>query len=187
MAHYSLLGVTLVLVMGVGGCDRTSALRAELARTNAELQKARAEIVTLKAELVSVDASQVSQSYLQELEKLAELQKKDVITSEEFDARKQAILASQRNIARVRAKSGMEELANQLTSLHQLYNASTINVQERDAKKVQLLQQDLVPTDLPKDLERAKGLYNQSIITSAEFDILKKKLLGINKESHDHD
>ncbi|MBC8115810.1 MAG: SHOCT domain-containing protein, partial [Candidatus Saccharimonas sp.] len=117
------------------------------------------------------------------LEKLDSLKSKGVLTPDEFDRRKQAILDRQQLSIVVKPDpppSGMDELARQLRTLASLYGNSTINLQERDAKKVQLIQRPLHVSDMKKDLETVHALYNESAITLPERDTLKQKLLELN-------
>lgn len=175
------LNVMLILIPLICGCGRGE--RTELEKARAELAKLRDENTQLRAQAVkSGDAA--STEYLEELEKLSSLMEKKVLTREEFDRRKQAILEGQKlsPAGKRQAVSGVEELASQLQALHSLYNASTITLQERDAKKAQLISQPLQSTDLKKDLEAVKTLYNASVITLEEHETLKKKVLGLSHE-----
>lgn len=175
------LNVLLMLIPLICGCGRSE--RTELEKTRAELMRLRDENTLLKAQVVkSSDA--VSTGYLEELERLASLMEKKVLTQEEFERRKQAILDGQKlaPVGKPQLASGVEELARQLQTLHSLYNASTITLQERDAKKAQLIGQPLEPSDLKKDLETVKALYNASVITLQEQETLKQKVLGLSHE-----
>jgi multidrug resistance efflux pump len=171
--------ITAILV--TGGCDRAN--RAELERTRAELDKTRAELSMLNARLAKLGQDVESKSYLEELEKLDSLKTKGVLTEEEFGRRKQAILESQKLSIVIQPEppaSGMDELAGQLRTLASLYSNSTINQQERDAKKAQLIGRPLHMTNMKKDLETVQDLYNESAITQQERDTLKQKLLELD-------
>ena len=173
------LPVVLVLLLcGCGGAGR-----AELERTRAELELTRAELDKLHARLAANEQQAAAQTYLQELEKLDSLKTKGVLTQEEFDRRKSAILERQPvpTVEKPQAPaSGMDELAKQLRTLASLYTNSTINLQERDAKRTQLIARPLHMTDLKKDLETVHALYNESAITLQERDTLKQKLLELD-------
>ena len=148
-----------------------------------ELEKSRAEIAALQARMATISKDAESKSYLEELEKLDSLKTKGVLTQEEFDRRKQAILESQKlsNVTKPEPPaSGMDDLAKQLRTLAALYSNSTINMQERDAKKTQLIARPLHGTDMKKDLETVHALYNESAITMQERDKLKQKLLELD-------
>src|SRR5262249_44684021 len=75
----------------------------------------------------------------------------------------------------------MAELEQQLPTVHELWNRSTLTIDERNAKKAQLLGRPLSKIDLKADLERVQRLWNQSIISIDERDALKKKLLEIGQ------
>ncbi len=170
-----------LLLLTMCGCDRAN--RTELERTRAELDKTRAELATLNARLAKLGQDVESKSYLEELEKLDSLKTKGVLTQEEFDRRKQAILDGQKLSTVIKPEppaSGMDELAGQLRTLAALYSNSTINQQERDAKKAQLIARPLHMTNMKKDLETVQALYSDSTITQQERDTLKQKLLELD-------
>jgi len=177
----SRLIVLLMLIPLICGCGRSE--RTELEKMRAELARLREENIQLRSQIVkSSDAS--STGYLEELERLASLMEKKVLTQEEFERRKQAILDGQKlaPVGKPQLVSGVEELAKQLQTLHSLYSASTITLHERDAKKAQLISQPLQSSDLKKDLETVKTLYNASVITLQEQETLKQKVLGLSHE-----
>ena len=170
----------VVLALLVCGCDGAS--RVELEQTRAELEVTRAELDKLHARLAANEQQAAAQTYLQELEKLDSLKTKGVLTQEEFVRRKIAILERQPVPAVEKPQapaSGMDELTKQLRTLASLYTNSTINLQERDAKKTQLIARPLHMTDLKHDLETVHALYNESAITLQERDTLKQKLLEL--------
>ncbi len=173
--------LSLVVVLSVSGCGNSD--RRELERTRAELEKTRAELANLNSRVAKLDQDHAAQGYLEELEKLDTLKSNGVLTQDEFDRRKQAIL--DRQPLSIVAKpepppSGMDDLAKQLRTLASLYSQSTINLQERDAKRTQLIQRPLHTADMKKDLETVQALYNESTITLSERDTLKKKLLELD-------
>ena len=170
-----------MLALLICGCDGAS--RAELERTRAELELTRAELEKLHARLAANEQRAAAQTYLEELEKLDTLKTKGVLTQEEFDRLKSAILERQPvpTVEKPQAPaSGMDELAKQLRTLASLYTNSTINHQERDAKRTQLIARPLHMTDMKKDLEAVHALYNESAITLQERDTLKQKLLELD-------
>lgn len=175
---------SLVLGLFICGCGRSD--RLELERTRAELEKTRVEMAALNSRVGKLDQDSATKGYLEELEKLDTLRTKGVLTQDEFDRRKQAILDGQKLAIVAKPErpaapsSGMDELAKQLRTLASLYANSTINMQERDAKKAQLIQRPLRTTDMKKDLETVQALYGESTITLQERDALKQKLLELN-------
>lgn len=175
------LKVLLILILLICGCSRGD--RTDLEKTRAEMAKLRDENARLQAQIAK-SSDPTSTGYLEELEKLSSLLQKKVLTQEEFDRRKQAILEGQKlsPVGKQQAVFGVDELASQLQTLHSLYSASTITLQERDAKKAQLISQPLQTSDLKKDLETVKTLYNASVITLQEQETLKQKVLGLSHE-----
>ena len=159
------LWTSVVLAAAGAGCADPK--RVELEQLKAELAEARAELKALKAEQ--------QQGYLDELERLDGLRTKGILTPEEFEAKKKAVLAA-RPPHRATA-SPMDELAKQLRTLQTLYSNNTITNLERDRKKSQLIAGPLSLTDLKKDLETVQVLYNENVITNLERDTLKKRLL----------
>src|SRR5262249_28088696 len=129
-----LVGLTLAAA-GCGAADRE-----ELAKARAELQEARAELAKLQAAPPAEQGRRVP-GYVEELERLEALRAKGVLTKEEFEAKKRAVLG--RTEAEKRPPSGMEALEKQLRQLHSLYQNGTINFAEHDAKKAQMLRQPL--------------------------------------------
>lgn len=182
----TVVSLILMCVLMVSGCGRAE--RAEIEKTRLDLEKARTEIAALNAKVTELSKQATEKAYLEELEKLSSLMQKNVLTQEEFDRRKQAILAGQKQapVVRPAATTGMDELAEQLRTLHSLYSSSTITSNERDAKRTMLIQQAGRATDLKKDLQTAQSLYSSSVITSADHEILKQKLLGLDKDGHEH-
>ena len=65
-------------------------------------------------------------------------------------------------------------------SLLRVRSRGTINLQERDAKRTQLIARPLHMTDMKQDLETVHALYNESAITQQERDTLKQKLLDLD-------
>lgn len=172
---------SLILALFVCGCGHSD--RLELERTRAELEMTRAELVAQHARAAKLDQESTAKSYLEELETLDTLKTKGILSSEEFDAKKKAILEQQLPASTVKPEppvSGMDELAQQLRILASLYTNSTITLQERDAKKTQLIQRPLHVSDMKKDLETVLALYNESAITLQERDTLKQKLLELD-------
>ena len=164
------LGAWLPVMLALLLCGCGGAGRAELERTRAELELTRAELAKLHTRLAANEQRAAAQTYLEELEKLDSLKTKGVLTQEEFDRRKSAILERQPvpTVEKPQAPapaSGMDELAKQLRTLASLYGNSTINRQERDAKRTQLIARPLHMTDLKQDLETVHALYNESAIT----------------------
>lgn len=70
-------------------------------------------------------------------------------------------------------------MAKQLRLLQTLYGNGTINNQDRDAKKRQLIDAPITTADLKKDLETIQALYGESVINNLERDALKKRVLNI--------
>lgn len=178
-------GCWLSIVLALWMCGCREANRAELERTRAELEKTRAELAQVQTRQAAIEKQAAAQSYLEELEKLDSLKTKGVLTQEEFDRRKTSILerqpVPQSEVPQARpVASGMDELAKQLRTLAALYSNSTINMQERDAKKTQLIARPLHMVDMKKDLETVHALYNESAITLQERDTLKQKLLDLD-------
>jgi hypothetical protein len=143
---------------------------ADLEKVKAELAEARAELKVLKAEQ--------QQGYLDELERLAALRTKGVLTQEEFESKKKAALGG-------RPKQGpppspMDELAKQLRTTQMLFSNNTITNVERDNRKRQLIAGPLSLTDLKKDLETVQTLFGENVITNVERDTLKKRLLEMD-------
>ena len=175
------LGAWLPVLLALLVCGGVG--RAELERTRAELEVTRAELDKLHSRLAASEQRAAAQTYLEELERLDSLKTKGVLTQEEFDRRKSAILERQPVPAVEKPQapaSGMDELAKQHRTLASLYGNSTINLQERDAKRTQLIARPLHMTDLKKDLETVHALYNESAITLQERDTLKQKLLELD-------
>lgn len=172
------LCLVAALLMVVCGCNQSE--RVELGRTRAELDKTRVELVQLQARLLEIEKQAAAHTYLEELEKLETLKTRGVLTQEEFDVRKRVILERQSVSIVSRAegpKTGMDELAKQLRTLASLYGNGTITMQERDAKRAQVIQRPLQAVELKKDLETVQSLYNDTSITMQDRDALKKKVL----------
>jgi hypothetical protein len=166
---FLLAGLTLA-ALGCGAADRE-----ELAKVRAELQETRAQLAKLQAAQQAAKEPRVP-GYVEELERLEALRAKGVLTKEQFEAKKLAILG--RPEVEKRPVSAMEALAKQLRTLQSLYSNNTINLPERDAKKAQIIQQPITLTDLQKDLEMVQKLYHDNVINLPERDNLKRRLLG---------
>jgi multidrug resistance efflux pump len=147
------------------GCRKSE--HAELETVKGELAEARAELKLLQSEQ--------RHGYLDELERLAALRAKGVLTEEEFESKKKAALAERPKQGHPR--SSMDELARQLRLTQTLFNNSTITNLERDNRKGRLIEGPLSLTDLKKDLETVQKLFNEGVITNYERDTLKTRLL----------
>jgi multidrug resistance efflux pump len=164
-----LAGLTLTIV-GCGAADRE-----ELARVRAELQQTQAELAKLQAAQPIEKGPRVP-GYVEELERLEALRAKGVLTKEEFEAKKRAVL--ERPAVEKQPVSAVQALDKQLRVLQSLYSNNTINLPERDAKKAQILRQPITLRDLQKDLETVQKLYSDNVINLPERDNLKQRLLG---------
>lgn len=172
---------SIVLMLFMCGCGLSD--RQELERTRAELNKTHAELAALQDRVAKLDQDAAAKGYLDELEKLDTLTTKGVLTPEEFERQKRAILERQQSsvVAKpVPPASGMDELAKQIRDLQSLYSNNAINLPDRDAKKTQLIKRPLQSTDMKKDLETVQALYNESAITLPERDTLRQKLLELD-------
>jgi Short C-terminal domain len=116
-------------------------------------------------------------SYLDELERLETLKTKGAITQQEFDAKKQQLLAA---VPPPSASKGsdMDELDKLLRNAHALFNSSVITPSEYQTKKQQYLQRKVTVGNLTKDLEKAQQLFNESILTPTEYQTLKQQILA---------
>jgi hypothetical protein len=120
---------------------------------------------------------QQRKSYLDELERLEVLKTKGAITQQEFDAKKQQLLAAAP--PPVPSKSGdIDELDKLLRDVYALYNKSTITGVEYQSKKQQYLQRPITVTNLTKDLEKVQKLYDENILVGTEYQTLKQKVLA---------
>jgi hypothetical protein len=113
-------------------------------------------------------------SYLEELERLETLRSKGALTQQEFDAKKQQLLA-----APAPGKGGdVDELDKLLRDVQALYNRNTITLPDYNAKKQQYLQRKITVVNLTKDLQKGEKLYNDNILTLPEWQALKQQLLA---------
>jgi hypothetical protein len=172
--------------LGCGGSyskAEMAKVQAELATARSQLKTAEEEIAALKARPKPVEAPAAAapakaMSDLEELERLDALRTKGVLTAEEFETRKKAVLyPAPKPIAPAKVGFTVQELADQFRTLQGLYNLSTINAEERDQKMQRLIDGPLAAGDLKTDLETVQGLYNLSVITAPARDALKKKIL----------
>jgi multidrug resistance efflux pump len=171
--------VLVAVALTCAGCGPSD--RGEIQSMKAELAEARSELKALKeARQTTKDGPPPKagqEGVLGELERLEALRAKGALTQQEFEAAKKKVLeAKERPAPTVRT---MEELDKELRTLHGLWNNSTINQQDFQAKKQQLVKGPLRVTDLKADLERVQSLWNTSVITQEESSALKQRLLDI--------
>lgn len=173
MVRRSLIGLSFVLLL-CAGCGHSN---AALAKTKAELAKAQADLKEVQEELQALkkQSSVKSVTYIEELERLDALRTKGVLTPAEFDAKKESLLKS--STKATPSAITVAELVQQLRTLHELYNNSTITNVERDSGMQKLIERPLVSRDLKADLEAIKALYNTSVINNVVRDAINKRIL----------
>ncbi len=116
-------------------------------------------------------------SYLDELERLETLKAKGALTPQEFDAKKQQLLAAAP--APAPSKGGdVDELDKLLRDLNGLFNKNVINGSEYNTKKQQYLQRKITVTNLTRDLEKIQKLFNEGILNGSEYNALKQQVLA---------
>lgn len=166
------------------GCSN----KAEQERLQAELAQSKAEMAQLQAQMaMAMRASTPAIGLADELERLKKLETTGILTKEEFETQKKAMLGRASALAPaptpfpaliVGKRLTMTEAAEQFRTLYSLYNNNTINNIDRDERKKLLLEKTILMTDLKKDLELVASLYNENIISNLDRDALKKKLLS---------
>lgn len=75
----------------------------------------------------------------------------------------------------------MADLERGLRLVQDLCQKDLINIQDRDAKKRQLIARPLMKVDIKPDLEKVKSLWDHRIISGEENDLLKKRVLNIDE------
>jgi hypothetical protein len=162
--------LVIVSLCFVAGCR---AKRAEVEKVRRELEQARAELKVLREQKPAENGQgSRKEPYIEELEQLLILRSKSALTEEEFLDRKRAVLEEL-------VPRPLEETEKRLRDLDALKKQSAITPSEARLAKVKLLRRPVRVLDLKEDVDRARALMEDQVITPAEHRALKGQILRI--------
>jgi hypothetical protein len=110
------------------------------------------------------------ESYIVELEQLLLLRSKNALTEEEFLERKRAVLGDL-------VPRSLEETEKHLRDLDALRKQSAITPGQARTAKANLLKRPVRVADLKEDVERARALMEDQVITPTEHRTLRARIL----------
>jgi hypothetical protein len=173
MLRIACAGLVIVSLCFVAGCR---ARRAEVEKLRRELEDARAELKALREQKPAENGQGArKEPYIEELEELLALKSNKALTEEEFLDRKRAVL--EELIPRP-----LEETDKRLRDLDALRKQSAITPSEARKAKAKLLKRPVRVADLKEDVERARALMVDQVITPTEHRALKGQILQLGAD-----